>query len=146
NTHETRVISSSNSVLSGNPRSLAVDKNGAVWVGATNGVYVFYNPFNGEGVRPVVDLNKNGIGDYLLMDQFVTAVGVDAANRKWFGTQNGLIVQSANGLDNEMRLTVDNSPLPSNVILDFAFDDEKGIAYIGTDNGILVLKIEAIEG
>lgn len=145
-TGKSRVINSANSVLTGNPRSIAVDNTGLVWVGATNGVYVFHNPFEGEGQRPVVDLNKDGIGDYLLMDQLVTTIGIDAANRKWFGTMNGVIVQSPNGLENELRLTVDNSPLPSNVILDFAFDNQRGIVYIGTDKGILGLKIEAIEG
>lgn len=143
---EFRIISNSNSILSGDARSLAMDKNGAVWVGATNGVYVFYDAFHGTGVRPVVDINKDGQGDYLLMDQLVTAIGIDAANRKWFGTQNGVIVQSSSGLENELRLTTDNSALPSNHITSFAFDETRGITYIGTDKGVLAVKTVAVHG
>ncbi len=141
-----RIISSSNSVLSGDVRSLALDRNGAVWVGASNGAYVFYSAYNDRGERPAIDIDQDGIGDYLLMDQFVTTIAVDAANRKWFGTNNGVIVQSPNGLFNELRLTTENSALPSDVILDIAFDNERGIAYIGTEKGILGIKIKAVEG
>lgn len=144
-TQEFHIISSSNSVLSGEVRTLALDKDGAVWVGATNGAYVFYHP-QGQGFRPPVDSNQDGIGDYLLMDQFVTAIGIDGANRKWFGTRNGVIVQSPNGLINELRLTTENCPLPANTILDFAFDNEKGIVYIGTSKGVLGIKIKATGG
>jgi ligand-binding sensor domain-containing protein len=52
----------------------------------------------------------------LFAGENVKTIAVDGANRKWVGTTNGvwLISEDANKIMS--RFTMDNSPLPSNII------------------------------
>lgn len=140
-----RIINTSNSVLPTNEvNELQVDRDGAIWVGTNLGAVVFQcDPFNGEcvGTRPFVTVD--GFGANLLEDQNVQAIGVDGANRKWFGTAAGLFIMSPEGNNQIAHLTADNSPLFSSSITAIAFDDELGIAYIGTTEGLISLRTEA---
>lgn len=125
---------------------LAVDLDGSVWVCTRSGAVVFEcqgDPTNsnclGSHPRVVVD----DIPALLLDEVKVNAVAVDAANRKWFGTDSGIFVQSPDGSERIATFTTDNSPVFSDIINDIAIDQDNGMVYITTGNGIIFLKTDA---
>lgn len=128
---------------------LAVDIDGRVWVGTTNGV-AFYacgsDPFKGNCAGQLVVSGLNGIGEYLLKDKNVTSIAIDGANRKWFGTTNGIFVQSADGREEVAKFNTENSPLLSNNITALGIRGSTGEVFIGTDKGIMSYRAEATAG
>ncbi|MBI5916439.1 MAG: hypothetical protein HY842_13765 [Bacteroidetes bacterium] len=139
------VLNTSNSVLPTNEiTSMEVDREGSVWIGTKLGAVVFQcDPLNNEcpGSRPFVEVD--GFGANLLEDQDVRAIGVDGANRKWFGTGSGVFVMSPEGNEQIAHFTAENSPLFDNNITDIDFDDATGEAFIGTGRGLISLRTEA---
>ena len=146
--NQCRVINSNNSVLPTNDIStIEVDLDGAVWVGTKLGAVVFQcDPFNPDcqGSRPFVEVD--GFGANLLEDQDVTAIGIDGANRKWFGTQTGIFVMSPEGNEQIAKFTKENSPLFSDRISAIAFDHDTGEAWIGTSEGLISYRSDATLG
>lgn len=140
-----KVLNTSNSVLPTNEVNvIEVDREGSVWVGTKSGAVVFQcDPFGGEcsGTRPFVEVD--GFGANLLEDQDVRAIGVDGANRKWFGTATGIFVMSPEGSEQIAQFTKDNSPLFDNNITDIEFNDETGEVFIGTQRGLISYRGEA---
>ncbi len=128
---------------------VAVDLDGGVWVGTGEGAVVFecgISAFEDICVgnrRPVL---QDSIFGYLLESEDVRAIAVDGANRKWFGTRNGIFVQSPNGEDQVARFSTDNSPLFDNNIRDLAYNDETGEMIIATSKGILSYRTETTGG
>ncbi len=145
-----RFINNSNSRLpSLRVNCLALDKEGDVWVGTNEGVVAFQcgnDPFSSNclGTRPIVE--QDGIPAYLLESEDVRCIAVDGGNRKWFGTSNGVFVQSPEGREELAHFTVDNSPLFDNNITDIAIDGTTGEVFIGTGKGIISYRGEAIDG
>lgn len=145
-----RVITTANSVLPTNSvSSVAVDLEGDVWVGTAQGAVSFEcgsNVFDASCVGRRRIVNVDGFNGYLLETENVNTIAVDGANRKWFGTGNGVFVQSSDALTQEARFTVTNSPLFDNSIIDIAIDPVSGEAWIGTQKGVLSVRSEATEG
>lgn len=145
-----RFINNSNSrIPSLRVNTISIDKEGDIWVGTNEGVVVFQcgnDPFSGNcvGSRPIVE--QDGIPAYLLESEDVHCIAVDGGNRKWFGTSNGVFVQSPEGRTELAHFTVDNSPLFDNNIADIAIDGKTGEVYIGTGKGIISYRGEAIDG
>ncbi len=149
-----KVFDGSNSVLGkiDNPpiNAIAEDLDGRIWAATANGVVVFEcgdDPFNDrcQGRQIIADLG--GIAEYLLRQQNVTAVAVDGANRKWFGTSaGGIFVQNADGTKEVVKYNVSNSPLPSNQISALGIEPKSGIVWIGTANGLMSLRSDATTG
>ncbi len=146
--NQCRIINSSNSVLPTNDiSSIEIDLDGAIWVGTKQGAVVFQcDPFNPDcqGSRPFVEVD--GFGANLLEDQNVTAIGVDGANRKWFGTQTGVFVMSPEGNEQIAKFTAENSPLFSNRISAITFNYDTGEAWIGTSEGLISYRSDATLG
>lgn len=137
-----KVYGSDNNVLSNNITTIATDKNGYVWVGLDGGgLAVYYSPqsifdYTLSASRIIVE--SDGIAQYLLDNEQVSVITVDAGNRKWVGTQSGgVFLISDDGTKQILNLNKDNSPLLSNFIRDIAVDDETGWVYFGTDEGIV---------
>lgn len=129
--------------------NLAVDRDGDIWVGTTQGPVVFdgaADPFSipAQGFR--VKVEQDGVLSYLLEEEQVTSIAIDGANRKWIGTRNGVFVQSPSGEDEIARFNEDNSPLPNNIVTDIAINQENGDVYIGTESGLVSMRTDAIEG
>jgi len=148
---QARVLNANNSTLTSNiVNDIAVDKDGAVWVGTSMGPVVFdcgNQSFasNCLGIRLVVE--QNSVGGELLGEEDVRAIAIDGGNRKWFGTTNGIFVQSADAETPVMRpLNEDNSPLFDNNIIDIEIDDIDGEVFIATDKGIMSLRSDAVAG
>ncbi len=143
-----KLIHSGNSALPVNAiNDMVVDRDGTVWVGTTAGL-VSFNCFGFEadcrGNQEIVE--QNGIAGKLLGDENVKAIAVDGGNRKWFGTNNGIFVQSADARTQVAVFTEDNSPLFDNSIIDIAIDKEDGEVFIATNKGIQSFRGEATEG
>jgi ligand-binding sensor domain-containing protein len=144
-----RLFTTSNSLLPSNTViSLAVDLEGEVWVGTQQGVVSFdcgsstFTTCKGSLRTVTVD----DFGGYLLETEEVRSIAVDGANRKWFGTTNGIFVQSPDGREQVARFTTTNSPLFDNAITDLAIDPKSGEVWIGTEKGLQSLRAEAVVG
>jgi len=145
------IFTESNSALPTNQTSsIAVDLNGNVWVGTSLGPVVFENCgeniFRGEcfGNQRIVD--QDGDLDILLGTEDILSIAVDGGNRKWFGTRNGIFVQSPSGQQEVHRFSTANSPLLDNTILDIAINPIDGEVFIGTALGLMSYRGEATEG
>ncbi len=132
-------------------RAMAKDRDGAIWVGTAKGVAVFYSPsavFSGSSFdAQQILIQYGGYNQYLLETEIVTAIAVDGANRKWFGTQNGgVFLMSADGTKQLANFNTSNSPLLSNNILRIIINREAGEVFFGTDKGIISYRGTATEG
>ncbi len=134
--------------------SLAVDKDNVVWIGTDQGVFTYNNPqnvFTGENFYAdrikVVDSKTDTIVQYLLAKEKITAIEVDGANRKWFGTENsGAFLMSADCQTEIFHFNTENSKLISNQITSIAIDGKTGEVFLGTDIGLVSFKGTATEG
>ena len=134
--------------------SMVVDLTGDVWIGTSGGVAVFSNPKRiwtesvSYATRPGLNLNNNdGIFHPLLEKETITAIAVDGANRKWFGTKNsGLFLISENGETEIQHFNTENSPLPTNEITDIAINQQTGEIFVGTASGLISYMGEATSG
>lgn len=131
--------------------SIAVDREGEVWVGTDKGVVVFYSPslvFSGSNFdAQQIYIEQSGISQYLLESEIVSCIAIDGANRKWFGTRNaGVFLMSSDGTEQIQHFTQENSPLLSNNIYSIAINDQSGEVFFGTENGILSYRSDATLG
>jgi len=131
--------------------SIAVDHDGEIWVGTAEGVAVFYSPglifSNSNSDAQQIYIEQEGISQYLLQSEVVTAIAIDGANRKWFGTRKaGVFLMSADGTKQIHHFTQANSSLLSDNIFSIAIDAQSGEVFFGTENGIVSFRGEATEG
>ncbi|MEQ9263484.1 MAG: two-component regulator propeller domain-containing protein [Owenweeksia sp.] len=132
----------------------AEDKDGEVWIGTNEGVAVLYSPRNlfepnrnYDAQRIIIDDDGDGLGDPFLGGESVNDIEVDGSNKKWFATANsGVFYTSDDGREEIYHFTKENSPLLSNNVLDIEIDDESGMVYFGTDQGIVSFQGVATEG
>jgi hypothetical protein len=132
-------------------RAIAEDHDGQIWLGTSIGVVVFYNPsavlsgsnFDGQQVL----LLQDGNYQYLLETDVVSAIAIDGANRKWFGTESsGAYLMSADGTKQILHFTEENSPLLSNNITSIGINQKTGEIFFGTERGICSYRGDATEG
>ncbi len=123
--------------------SIAIDHSGYVWVGTSEGVGVFYSPhlaFSGDGfnAQRIIVEQEDGFAGYLLETETVKAITVDGSNKKWFGTErSGAFLLSADGRETIFNFNKENSPLPSNNILDITINGQNGEVFFATDRGLV---------
>ena len=136
---------------SNNVHSLALDHSGYVWVGTDEGVAVFYSPhqaFSGDAfnAQRIIVQQDDGFAGYLLETETVNCIEVDGSNKKWFGTsRSGAFLLSADGRETIFHFDINNSPLPSNNILDIAINGQTGEVYFATDRGLVSFRGFATE-
>src|SRR5690606_8621680 len=76
-----------------------------------------------------------------LFQQIITSIEVDGSNNKWIGTaSSGIFYVSADGQKTIFHFTTDNSPLPSNEIIDISIDQANGTIYMATSKGLVSFK------
>ena len=138
--------------LPGDAICFATDSNGTVWVGTSDGVALFKDTkqifkSNSFACSRILIPRNDGSGqaDYLLSGQSVLAIAVDGADNIWFGTTNGVIQTSNDGMTTYHHFTTDNSPLFSNTVKDIAIDDN-GNVFFATDKGVISYKGTATKG
>lgn len=126
------------------------DKNGHIWAGTNNGLFVIDNPekFFNDGIYTQIKVPRNdgsGLADYLMQGLCIKSMAIDEANRKWIGTDdNGLYLLSEDGLETIHHFTTENSPLPSNGITSITVNNSNGEVFIGTTKGLVSFMSDAI--
>ena len=127
----------------------AKDKDGFIWIGTAKGIGIVQcasDIFKGnacEAILPVAQQDR--FAGYLFQNEEVHTIAVDAANRKWIGTRNGVWLISADGEKTLLRFTEDNSPLLSNDVNHIAIDPSTGEVYFSTFKGICSYRSTAAE-
>lgn len=139
------------SLPSTNVNCVSMDRDGEIWIGTEKGPVVFFTPGNMFQTGADIDgsqilLLQDGSYQYLLETQSITAIEVDGANRKWFGTSaGGIFLMSEDGTEQIYAFNKDNSPMFSNVITSMAVVQSTGEVMIGTDQGIIGFRSTATE-
>jgi len=143
-------INTSNSELqTGTVNTVAVDLDGEVWVGTNAGPVIFDSSpslFEGENLGSRRKVLQDSIAAFLLETEDIRVIAFDGANRKWFGSRNGIFVQSPDGETLEMQFNIENSPLFDNVINDMEYDGDTGIMYISTNKGMQSYRTQTLGG
>lgn len=129
---------------------IAKDKDGAMWVGTTDGIAIYNCPgsmFTADGCEAelrIVQYDANA--GLLFQNENIRALAVDGANNKWVGTGNGIWQISDDAETILRRFTIDNSPLPSNEINKIVVHPVTGDVFIATTAGLISYRGEATEG
>lgn len=127
------------------------DLDGEIWIGTDKGIAVVYSPqniFTGGGLEAKkILIEQDGYTEYLLENNTVSAIAVDAADRKWIGTRSsGVFLLSDDGTEEITHFTEENSPLPSNEIKTIAINHKTGEVFFGTEKGVVSYRAEATQG
>ena len=124
-------------------KALVFDNQNRLWIGTRKGLRVLYSvgSFFESGAetdaQPIIIL-EDGVPQELLFLQSITDIEVDGSNNKWISTAtSGVFYLSSNGQETLFRFTSDNSPLPSDNVLDIAIDDSSGKVYFATNDGLV---------
>ncbi len=125
---------------------MALDANGQVWLATDNGPAVFEQPeliLNGNVNATIPQITEGNVIKNLLNGEIITSVVVDAANRKWLGTNKGAWLFNATGAKQVFYFNTLNSPILSDKIIDITIDNTNGEVFFGTDKGIITYKSNA---
>ena len=132
--------------------SLAVDRNGAVWVGTNSGPCVFYDTrkiFNSNDYDASLIMIPRNDGtdqaDPLFNEVSVLSIAVDGNNNKWFGLETGVYQMSPDCKTELQHFTTDNSPLLDNAVNTMTINDD-GEVFFGTDLGVISYRGYATPG
>jgi hypothetical protein len=140
--NQARHFSSADGLPSNEIYDIVKDRTGDIWVATLLGAARLSGPGgaflpDAPGfITPNVTRGE-GAGFPALWNTAVRAVAVDGANRKWFGTDEGLWLFSADANEALLHFTTANSPLPSNRIVDVAVNDRTGEVWVATDGGVV---------
>jgi hypothetical protein len=93
-----------------------------------------FNPAACEAILPVV--KQDNFAGQLLAEEYVNDIQVDAADRKWVATQNGVWLLSADGQKTIHRFTAANSGLLDDLVFSIAIHQETGEVFFFTRSGI----------
>jgi len=142
-------IGTSFNLPSTDARCVTSEMDGEVWIGTAGGIGVVFCPGSILNNNCIVDRiciprqDTTNFCDNLLENEVINCISIDPGNRKWIGTNDGVFLQSADGLETIYRFTEENSPLLSNNIRSIAVDEQNGDVYIGTSKGINSFRAEA---
>jgi hypothetical protein len=131
--------------------ALAKDQDGYIWVGTDGGVVVFYSPqqvFRSEfyNAQSIIVL-QDGFAGRLFENEVINTIFVDGSNKKWFGTESsGAFLLSPDARETILHFNRNNSPLPSNNILDITINPKTGEVFFATDLGLVSYRGFATEG
>ena len=120
---------------------MAKDLSGTIWTGTLKGLCIFNNPENVFVPNADFDAQQIVIKTGLIYSNFlgdvpVYSIYVDAGNRKWIGTAQGVWLVSPDGYTVIQNFTTANSPLLSNTVYTIGIDESTGEVFFGTEKGI----------
>jgi hypothetical protein len=145
NKHMTFVTGTSGNLPDTSVRCTAIDNKNQLWIGTARGLRIIQSvdQFLSETdiqTKAIIIL-ENDLAQELFYEQFILDIAVDGANRKWVSiSDSGVYLVSSNGQETIYHFTKDNSPLPSNNILDIEIDGVTGDVYFATDKGLVAYK------
>ncbi|MGQ9805766.1 MAG: type IX secretion system anionic LPS delivery protein PorZ [Chlorobiales bacterium] len=121
--------------------AIKTDLEGAIWFATDEGAAYY---FDASLVQPGFAIpSVTRIFD--LQDEVLTALAIDALNRKWFGSTNGVWLLSPDGSSVIAHYTETNSPLLSNRVLAIEVDKPSGRVFVGTERGLSVIQTVAVQ-
>jgi hypothetical protein len=128
--------------------TLAIDKDGEIWIGTDQGPVIFYSsyPIMNESTYDAqkILIEEDGTLQYLLENERITDIVVDGANRKWMSTDGGgVFLLSEEGTQTIYSFSKNNSPLYSDVVDALAINNNSGEVYMASRDGILGFKSTA---
>lgn len=128
----------SDGLLNNSVLSLALDRDGYVWVGTDFGLEIITAPTSPK---------SNRMKPAAFRGQVIQAIAVDAVNNKWVGTKEGVIVvnQDATQVLAQYTVSTTNGKLVDNDIRSIAFDHARGIVYFGTEKGLSSLEVAPVQ-
>lgn len=130
---------------------LKEDSEGNVWVASSSGPFYWAkdNIRNGYEVFTQHKISRDdgtGLADYLLKNVSIRCMEIDAAGRKWFGTNgSGVYVISSDNNSELEHFTTKNSLLPSDVIYDILLDEATGTVWFATSKGLCSYQSDVTE-
>ena len=131
---------------------LAVDRNGAVWVGTDSGPCYFSDTrklFNSDQYDASVVLVPRNDGttnaDPLFNEIKVLSIAIDGNNNKWFGLESGVYELAPDCKTELLHFNTDNSPLLDNSVNTMVINDD-GEVFFGTDLGVISYRGSATPG
>jgi hypothetical protein len=132
-------LSSSDGLLKDEVLCFAVDLEGAVWIGTSEGISIAFDPQYPRQLSTCYPL--------LQYTPFVQSIAVDASNNKWIGTKEGIFVVNSDGtqLLQAYNVASTNGKLLNDDVRSIAIDQKRGIAYFGTERGLSSLAIEPVQ-
>ena len=138
--------------LLGTVNCLAVDRDGVIWVGTSDGPCLFedsrkiFTETNYDATTKRVPRNDGtGQEDDLFKGSSVLSMAVDGANQIWFGLESGVSLMSFEQRPKEIQyFTTDNSPLFENSVTTMAIAKD-GDVFFGTSTGVISFRGDAAD-
>ena len=146
------IINEENGNLPNNDvRCVAVDNKNQLWIGTFKGLRILnsVDRFISETALTTTNIviQDGDLAQELFYQQVIQDIKVDGANNKWVAIADAGVFQvSANGQITLRRFTKDNSPLPSNNVLDVEIDEVSGEVFFATDKGLVSFLGSATRG
>lgn len=146
------IINEENGNLPNNDvRCVAVDNKNQLWIGTFKGLRILnsVDRFISESSLTTTNIviQDGDLAQELFYQQVIQDIKVDGANNKWVAIADAGVFQvSANGQKTLRRFTKDNSPLPSNNVLDIEIDEVSGEVFFATDKGLVSFLGSATRG
>jgi len=131
--------------------SIAEDYDHNIWVGTESGPILLKvkEIQNGGTSLTQVKVPRNdgtNYADYLLASESISAIAIDKANRKWFGTMSdGVYLIDSDNITELYHFTAENSELLDNYIHDIAINHNTGEVFFATEKGLCSYMGDATE-
>lgn len=140
------ITATATSLPSNQVNDLAFGKDDEIWFATSKGLAYF--PFSfGIIEDQTIDVTLPIFEDRILFeDKEVLSLAIDGGNRMWVGTQDGLWLFDENVSNLIEHFTSENSPLPSNAVIDLSIHPETGELFVATDQGVVSYRTNATEG
>jgi ligand-binding sensor domain-containing protein len=137
-------ITDDNGMPSNYAKCVAIDNNNRLWIGTTNGLRIISSVqrFVTEDMLTATNIVilEDGLAQELMYEQTISDIKVDGANNKWIATTAGAFLVSPDGQNTLFHFTRQNSPLPSNNIIDIEIDNTTGEVFFATEKGMVSYK------
>lgn len=130
-----RTILMSDNLPSSSVSGIAIETDDKVWISTSSGVANFDAaslPFGDLDVT--IPIFENG---FLFKDERINDVFTDGGDRIWFATEAGVWVLTRDLTTVVNQFTKDNSPLPSDRVMQLSYDKKNGEVFILTDKGLV---------
>ena len=114
---------------------IEVNRDDELWMATKGGPAYFIDAsFISEEMQAYVPYFESEV---LFEDENVTAVAFDGGDRLWLGSDRGLWAFSKTFQTQMHHFTSENSFLPSNTILELAYDGQSGVLFVLTEEGLV---------